>query len=135
MGLLTVTFLVGSMGSRCLDFSSRGTWAQQLWLRGSECGLQYLQHKGIVAALHWDLPRPGMEPVYPALAGRFLATRPPGKPWFSYLFNFFRKLLGCKISFYVLLLSEVTHFCFRNINKFAISYCSLMQNSVYINLC
>ena len=28
----------------------------------------------------WDLPRPGLEPVSPALAGRFLATAPPGKP-------------------------------------------------------
>ena len=28
----------------------------------------------------WDLPRPGLEPVSPALAGRFSATAPPGKP-------------------------------------------------------
>ena len=28
----------------------------------------------------WDLPRPGLEPVSPALAGRFLNTAPPGKP-------------------------------------------------------
>ena len=29
----------------------------------------------------WDLPRPGLEPVSPALAGRFLTTGPPGKPY------------------------------------------------------
>ena len=28
----------------------------------------------------WDLPRPGLEPVSPALAGRFSTTAPPGKP-------------------------------------------------------
>ena len=28
----------------------------------------------------WDLPRPGLEPVYPALAGRLSTTAPPGKP-------------------------------------------------------
>ena len=28
----------------------------------------------------WDLPRPGLEPVSPALAGGFLTTAPPGKP-------------------------------------------------------
>ena len=28
----------------------------------------------------WDLPRPGLEPVSPALAGRFSTTMPPGKP-------------------------------------------------------
>ena len=33
----------------------------------------------------WDLPRPGLEPVSPALAGGFLTTEPPGKP---YLRNF-----------------------------------------------
>ena len=28
----------------------------------------------------WDLPRPGLEPVSPALAGRLSPTAPPGKP-------------------------------------------------------
>ena len=28
----------------------------------------------------WDLPRPGLEPMSPALAGRFPTTVPPGKP-------------------------------------------------------
>ena len=28
----------------------------------------------------WDLPRPGLEPVSPASAGRFSTTAPPGKP-------------------------------------------------------
>ena len=27
----------------------------------------------------WGLPRPGIQPVSPALAGRFLSTAPPGK--------------------------------------------------------
>ena len=27
----------------------------------------------------WDLPRPGLEPMSPALAGGFLTTAPPGK--------------------------------------------------------
>ena len=34
----------------------------------------------------WDLPRPGLEPVSPALAGRFSTTAPPGKPQ-VFLFN------------------------------------------------
>ena len=28
----------------------------------------------------WDLPRPGLEPVFPALAGRLSTTAPLGKP-------------------------------------------------------
>ena len=35
----------------------------------------------------WDLPRPGLEPVSPALAGRFSTTAPPGKPFFSLLID------------------------------------------------
>ena len=34
----------------------------------------------------WDLPGPGIKPVSPALAGRFLTTAPPGKSQNS-LFN------------------------------------------------
>ena len=33
----------------------------------------------------WDPPRPGLEPVSPALAGRFLTTAPPGKPYIPFL--------------------------------------------------
>ena len=29
----------------------------------------------------WDLPRPGLEPVCPASAGRFSTIAPPGKPY------------------------------------------------------
>ena len=28
----------------------------------------------------WDPPRPGIEPVSPALTGGFFTTEPPGKP-------------------------------------------------------
>ena len=44
-----------------LEFSSSGA---QAWLL---CGM-------------WDLPRLGIEPVSPELAGEFLTTRPQGKP-------------------------------------------------------
>ena len=39
------------------------------------CGSQAQLLRGM-----WDLPRPGHEPVSPALAGRFSTTAPPGKP-------------------------------------------------------
>ena len=29
----------------------------------------------------WDLLRPGIEPISPALTGGFFTTEPPGKPW------------------------------------------------------
>ena len=48
--------------------------------RLSSCGSRAQLLRGM-----WCLPRPGLEPASPALAGRFLTTAPPGKPlsiWF-----------------------------------------------------
>ena len=41
----------------------------------------------------WDLLRPGLEPVFPALAGRFSTTAPPGKPG-KCVFCFYLKAKG-----------------------------------------
>ena len=43
--------------------------------RLSSCGSRTSLLRGM-----WNLPRPGLEPVSPALAGRFSTTAPPGKP-------------------------------------------------------
>ena len=43
--------------------------------RLSSCGSRAQSLRGM-----WDPPRPGLEPVCPALAGRFSTTAPPGKP-------------------------------------------------------
>ena len=43
--------------------------------RLSNCGSRAQPLRGM-----WDPPRPGLEPVSPALAGRFPTTAPPGKP-------------------------------------------------------
>ena len=43
--------------------------------RLSNCGSRAYSLHGM-----WDLPRPGLEPMYPALAGRLSTTAPPGKP-------------------------------------------------------
>ena len=43
--------------------------------RLSSCGSRARPLRGM-----WDLPRPGLESVSPALAGRFSTTAPPGKP-------------------------------------------------------
>ena len=51
----------------------------------SSCGAGALRTRASVAAAHglscmWDLPRSGIEPVFPVLQGRFLTAGPPGKP-------------------------------------------------------
>ena len=63
--------LLQSMGSRHTGFSSCGMRA--LELRLSSCGA-----RAQLLGSMWDLPRPGLEPVSSALAGRFLTTAPPG---------------------------------------------------------
>ena len=45
--------------------------------RLSSCGSQAQLLRGM-----WDLPRPGLEPMSPELAGRFSTAAPPGKPPF-----------------------------------------------------
>ena len=57
--------------------SSCGSWA--LECRLSTCGTRAQPLRGM-----WDLPRPGLEPLSPALAGRFSTTAPPGKPLTMY---------------------------------------------------
>ena len=56
--------------------------------RLSNCGSRAQLLRGM-----WDLPRPGLEPMSPALAGGFSTTAPPGKPLFVNL-NFIKRL--CK---------------------------------------
>ena len=56
-------------------------------LRLSSCGSRAQLLRGM-----WDLPRPGLEPVSPALAGRFSTTVPPGKPPDSILLRVFTSM-------------------------------------------
>ena len=48
--------------------------------RLSNCGSRAQSLRGM-----WNPPRPGPEPVSPALAGRLSTTAPPGKPQLFYL--------------------------------------------------
>ena len=60
--------------------------------RLSSCGSRAQPLRGM-----WVLPRPGLEPAFPALAGRFSTTAPPGKPQ-SYLLPFATMMPGSPIS-------------------------------------
>ena len=63
--LIAVASLVAEYGSRCVGFGSCDAW---IWL---PCDM-------------WDLPRPGIEPMNPALAGRLLTSGPQGSPCLLY---------------------------------------------------
>ena len=63
--------------------------------RLSNCGSRAQLLRGM-----WDPPRPGLEPVSPALAGRFSTTAPPGKPlYFYFSYSLCQLQLGCFPSF------------------------------------
>ena len=53
---------------------------QSLRLLGSSTGSAVMVHRISCSAAMWDLPGSGIEPVSPALAGRFFTTEPPEKP-------------------------------------------------------
>ena len=60
--------------------------------RLSSCGSRAQLLRGM-----WDPPRPGLEPVSPALAGRLSTTAPPGKPhmnsWVNDCWKFLQRSL------------------------------------------
>ena len=64
---------VQAAAAGALGLSSCVSWAVEHRL--SNCGTQAQLLHGM-----WDLPRSGIEPVSPALAGGFFTTEPPGKP-------------------------------------------------------
>ena len=84
----------------CVDFSLQ--WLPLLQSTGSRaCGPQQLLPVGSVVVPRlqssgslvawaqflcsmWDLPRPGIKPMSPALAVRFFTIEPPGKPYVMY---------------------------------------------------
>ena len=70
--LLVVAFLVEHGLWGILGFSSCGSRAPARRL--SSCGSRAYLFCGM-----WDLPRSGIKPLSPALAGRFVTTEPPGK--------------------------------------------------------
>ena len=84
-------------GFSCCTAQALGTRASVIVVHGlSSCGSRALGHRlsscGTWAyLLHsmWDLPRPALKPVSPALAGGFLTTMPPGKPSNSFLRSWF----------------------------------------------
>ena len=78
-GLSLVAASGGHSSSRCAGLSL--SQPLLLWSTGSRrAGSVIVAHGPSCSMAMWDLPRPGLEPVSPALAGRFSTTAPPGKP-------------------------------------------------------
>ena len=77
-GLSLVAASGGHSSSRCAGLSLSWPLVAEHRLqtrRLSNCGSRAQSLCGM-----WDPPRPGLEPVCPALAGRLSTTAPPGKP-------------------------------------------------------
>ena len=78
-GLSLVAASGGHSSSRCAGlFTIAASLVAEHRLqtrRLSSCGSRAQLLRGM-----WDPPRPGLEPVFPALAGGLPTTAPPGKP-------------------------------------------------------
>ena len=78
----------------------------------------------------WDLPRPGLEPVSPTLAGRFSTTAPPGKPSLLYFvmtslhFNLFLRFNSCSLFLaFLFTISSVTSILSSFFSFFSLTRC------------
>ena len=83
-GLSVVVVSGDHSSSRCTGLSL----LRPLFLRSTgsrHAGSVIVAHRPSCLCGMWDLPRPGLEPVSPALAGRFSTTVPPGKPFSDFL--------------------------------------------------
>ena len=86
-GLLFIVVRRLLIAVACCGARALGAWASVVVTHGlGSCGARALERKlsscGTQAFLlrgMWDLPGPGIEPVFPALAGGFLTTAPPRK--------------------------------------------------------
>ena len=87
LGLRCCVWASHCSGFSCCGAQALGAWASVVVARGlSSCGSWALKHSLSSCGAQaqwlcgmWDLPRPGFEPVSPALAGGLLTTVPPGK--------------------------------------------------------
>ena len=80
----------GAWASHCGGFSCYGARALGVWASVVVvCGLSSCGAWAQLLRSMWNLPGPGLKPLSPALAGRFLTTVPPGKPenWHIFFFK------------------------------------------------
>ena len=76
--------------------------------RLSNCGSRAQLLRGM-----WDLPRPGLKPASPALAGRFSTTAPPGKPYpMSFIYLSFCSFMVSAILYLSLHMAVIVWLCF-----------------------
>ena len=91
--------------------------------RLSNCGSRAQLLRGM-----WDLPRPGLEPVSPELAGRFSTTAPPGKPQLN---DFLTQYVLVEHIFFLLLIVFKFHF----FSFFSINSCLNSSFNLLLHFC
>ena len=77
----------------------------------------------------WDLPRPGLEPVSRALAGRFATTAPLGKPSF-FLFKYTTIKIQPVLLFELFSTFKFTFVSYTNLFKTVL--CQINENELFL---
>ena len=91
-GLLSLVLVCGLLivvTSLAVEHGLQGRWlisygSQDLQHKINSCGAWVQLLCGM-----WDLPRPRIKPMSPALAGGFFIPEPPGKSWKFHIFSIF----------------------------------------------
>ena len=96
--LVSLSWSGSVWAARCGGFSWRALALKHMGF--SSCRSRTLEHRfnsrdecAQLSRAMWDLPRPGIKPVSPAMASRFFTTEPPGTPQVTCVFIFMRGLL------------------------------------------
>ena len=129
-------------GFFCCGTQTPGAWASVVAAcRLSNWGSRALEHGlsgygawALLLLSLWNLPRAGIEPVSPALAGTFLSTGPPGKsePWNFWATELWHGQIGViESSFPVLKM----HRFWISMSNGAIQELWLMQSCTETSLC
>ena len=79
----------------------------------------------------WDPPRPGLEPVSPALAGRFSTTAPPGKPCLHFKWLIWDRFVAIMDFFKA---SDTHRHISFQISQFILPVCLAIEFQVFIFL-
>ena len=79
-------FSCGAQVLGCTGFSSCGSWALQQ--RVYTCVHRFYTWSTQLLRGMWDLSEPGIKPVSPALAGKFLTSRSLGSSTFIFVVKF-----------------------------------------------
>ena len=82
----------------------------------------------------WDLPRPGLEPISPALAGGFLTTAPPGKFYISSFICHHRLVEEASLALYLIIYLFIYWLCWVFVAACGLSLVAVSEGYSFVTV-